>query len=180
MTDDYAGYNAVAAQQGIERLAARAQCSQPLLDLLKNWLFSDTPQGRYRQSADLQPNRNRQGQWAGALRLATSYAGVPANRQRCRRLRSTAAVTVLRQEHPDRKTSSTEDGVYGALTINISPRPQRSSFRTKPSSSPCRLNSQCAQAHYRRAQTSGLLAQPYHTKLARALAQGLLTLATCS
>lgn len=53
-TDDYTGYNAVAAQEGIERdlkaandserLMARQQRSQPLLEQLKAWLDKTQPQ----------------------------------------------------------------------------------------------------------------------------------------
>jgi hypothetical protein len=47
MTDDYAGYNAVAAQDGIERLAFRCtSASQPAgLQQLKAWLDKTQPQG---------------------------------------------------------------------------------------------------------------------------------------
>ncbi|MDH1543067.1 hypothetical protein N5E83_20210 [Stutzerimonas stutzeri] len=38
-------------------------------------------QGGHGQRTDLQPDRNRQGQWPGALRLAAPHPRTPAGRQ---------------------------------------------------------------------------------------------------
>ena len=50
---------------------------------------------RHGQRADLQADRNRQGQWPGALRLPAPHPQTPASGQQRRRLRSAAAMELL-------------------------------------------------------------------------------------
>src|SRR5690606_14522196 len=68
------------------------------------------------QRADLQPDRDRQGQRPGALRLAAPGAGTPAQRTQRRGLRSAAAVELLAGLGVLKINTFRADGVYGALT----------------------------------------------------------------